>query len=201
MRPSTTRVRDQRRTDRTFRQLTRQLRPHRPTVQRWRSSRPDGRDVHIGPHGDRRSVPVIAATAGSLVIAIAAVLTGQADLAVTMSLVGLAGCALLGADHARTYLTITEGGRVEVGNGVHRRTISVPAVAVARVAVPVVRSSRWDPRRAPGHLHLHNGDRIPVRALAFDVSRELDHERAVRLARATVRAFADAGAVLETTKV
>lgn len=157
--------------------------------------------MHISPHGDRRSVPAIATAAGSLGIAMAGILTGQAELAVTMSLVGLAGCALLGSDHARTYLTVIESGGVEVGKGVHHRTIAVPAVAVARVAVPVARCSRWDPRRVPGHLHLHNGERIPVRALAFDTSREVDHERAVRLARAAVRAFTDAGAALETTKV
>ena len=202
MQPSTSRVRDQRWTDREFRQLTRRLQPPTATARRWRAGPTDARDVRITPHGDRRSAPTVAAASGALVLAIVGIVTGQPHLAVAMALVGLAGSTLLGSDQARTYLTVADDGRVEVGNGVHRKATTVPAVAVARISVPRIPTrSRWTLRRAAGELQLHTGERIEVRALAYDPSREVDHDRAVYLARSAVRAFEAAGAVLDTRRV
>ncbi|MBW3620818.1 MAG: hypothetical protein KY461_11275 [Actinobacteria bacterium] len=202
MQQPTRRPSDRRRTDREFRQLTRGLRPPTPIVRRWRAGPTDATDVHITPHGDRRSAATVAAAAGALVLAIVGVVTGQPHLAVAMALVGFAGCALLGSDQARTYLTVADDGRVELGNGVHRRTTTVPAVAVARISVPRIPTrSRWTLRRAGGELLLHTGQHLPVRALAYDPSREVDHDRAVYLARSAVRAFEAAGAVLDTRRV
>lgn len=198
----TPRIHDRRWTDREFRQLTRGLQPPTATVRRWRAGPTDARDVRITPHGDRRSAATVAAAAGALVLAIVGLVTGQPHLAVGMALVGFAGCTLLGSDQARTYLTVTDDGRVEVGNGVHRRTTTVPAVAVARITVPRARSrSRWTLRRSAGELQLHTGECIEVRALAYDPSREIDHDRAVWLARSAVRASEAAGAVLDTRRV
>lgn len=201
MRPSTTRVHDQRWTDREFRQIVRRLRPSSPAVRHWRTGPTDATDVRLTPHRDGRCAPSVAMAAGSLVIALTALLTGRLALALTVTLVGAAVCALLGSDQARTSLTVTEDGRVEVGNGVHRRLTTVPAVAVARLGVARRPSSRWDPRRACGELVLHTGERVPVRAFAFDPASELDHRRAVYLARAAVAACQDAGAALETRRV
>lgn len=195
------RIRDQRWTDRTFHELTRQLRPDSPAVRRWRSGPTDARDERITAHGDRRSVPTVAAATGSLVLALAGLIIGDLHLAVAMALLGFAGSSLLGADHARTHLTVTEDGRVEVGNGVHRRTTTVPAIAVAGVRVGHGPTSRWSLRRPVGELILHTGDRIPVRALAHDPSHEAGRERAVWLARSIVRALEAAGAALDTRRV
>lgn len=201
MRPSTTRVHDQRWTDREFRALVRPLQPPSPAVRAWRAAPTAASDVRLTPHHDRRSIPTVLVVAGSLAFALTGILSGDVGLAVAMSLAGLAACAVLGSDQARTSLTITEDGRVEVANGVHRRITTVPAVAVARISVPRRVTSRWDPRRLAGELLLHNGDRIPVRALAHDPSRPADLARAVYLARAAVQACQDAGAALDTRRV
>lgn len=194
--------RHQRWTDREFRQLTRSLRPPTATVRRWRAGPTDARDERITPHGDRRSAATVAAAAGALVLAVAGLVTGQPHLAVAMALVGFASCTLLGSDQARTFLTVRDDGRVEVGHGVHRRTTTVPTVAVARITVPRAPTrSRWTVRRAAGELQLHTGERIGVRALAYDPSRDIDHDRAVWLARSAVRALEAAGAVLDTRRV
>lgn len=201
MRRPTTRVHDQRWTDREFRRIIRRLRLTSPAVHHWRTGPSQATDVLLTPHRDGRCAPSVAAAAGSLAIALTAILTGRLALALTVTLVGAAVCVLLGSDQARTSLTVTEDGRVEVGNGVHRRLTTVPAVAVARIRVASRPRSRWDPRRACGELALHNGERVPVRALAFDPASELDHRRAVYLARRAVEACQDAGAALETRRV
>lgn len=202
VRTSTSRVRDQRWTDREFRQLTRQLRPGSPVTRSWRGGPLDAADVRVTAHDDRRSVPTAAAAAGSVLLAVLAIVTGDPALASAMALVGIAACSLLGTDQARTSVTVTQDGRVEVANGVHRRVATVPVIAVARVVVPAgAPGSRWDPRRRVGELVLHTGERLVVRTLAHDPSRELDHDRAVWLGRSVLRALEVAGASLDTRRV
>jgi hypothetical protein len=193
--------RAQRTTDREFRQLTRQLQRTSPVTWHWRSGPSDARDVRVTGHDDRRCPPVVAAVAGSLLLALVAIVTSHTPLAVVVALVGLALCSILGHDQARTHLTVTEDGRVVVGNGIHRRMATVPTITVARISLPVLQRSRWNPRRPVGHLLLHSGEVLPVRALAFDGSREEDHRRAAVLLRVALRACADGGAVLDVQRV
>lgn len=201
MRAPTSRDRDQRATDREFRSLTRQLRRTSPVTRRWAMGPLDARDVRITGHEDRRCPPVIAAATGSLLLAIATLVAGDASVAVGMAVVGLLSCSAIGHDQARTSLTVTTDGHVVIGNGLLRRTVSVPAVAVARVSVPHLSRSRWDPRRPVGHVLLHSGELLPVRALAYDPSRDGEHARASALLRTVVKALSDAGAALERRRI
>lgn len=201
MRAPTSRDRDQRSTDREFRRLVRQLQPSSPVTRHWRTGPTDARDSRITGHEDRRYAPVVAAAAGALALALAGIVIGQTSLAVVVALAGLALCSALGHDQVRTHLTVTDDGRVVVGNGVHRRNATVPAVAVARVTLPRLRRSRWSLQRPAGQLLLHSGEVLPVRALAYDPACGGDHARAAALLRTTLRALGEAGAALETRRV
>jgi hypothetical protein len=185
---------------RRFRAIVRADR-HRVVATHWRSRPLAWGDTRVTPHHDRRSPVAAGAVLAAVAVAVLGVVSRDGGLTLAAAVVGLPLAVGSALHQARTHVTVTADGRVVVGNGVHRRLRSAPALAVAQVTVPHPAGwSRWRVDRPAGVVVLRGGAVLASRALAHDPARRGDRDRAELLARCLTAAARDAGAVVDADR-